>query len=74
MTDIKTYIDQNQQRFLDELFSLIRIPSISAESEHKEDMVKCANQWKKLILEIFIKILMNLKKKMSKKIKIKNNL
>ena len=51
MTDIKTYIDQNQQRFLDELFSLIRIPSISAESEHKEDMVKCANQWKKLILE-----------------------
>lgn len=51
MTDIKTYIDQNQQRFLDELFSLIRIPSISAESEHKEDMVKCAKQWKKLILE-----------------------
>lgn len=49
--DIKSYIQANKDRFLDELFSLIRIPSISSQSEHKEDMVKCANRWKELILE-----------------------
>lgn len=50
MKDIKTYIEANQERFLDELFSLIRIPSISAESEHKDDMVRCANRWKELLI------------------------
>ncbi len=48
--DIKSYIEQNKDRFLEELFSLIRIPSISSQSEHKEDMIKCANRWKELIL------------------------
>lgn len=38
MTTIKSYIDNNRERFLEELFGLIRIPSISSESEHKEDM------------------------------------
>ena len=50
MKDIKTYIEANKERFLNELFELIRIPSISAESEHKEDMVRCANKWKELLL------------------------
>ncbi|MFI3315374.1 MAG: dipeptidase [Rikenellaceae bacterium] len=36
------YIAQNKERFLDELFSIIAIPSISALSAHKDDMVKCA--------------------------------
>ncbi len=49
--DIKSYIQENKDRFLEELFSLIRIPSISSQTEHKEDMVKCANRWKELILE-----------------------
>lgn len=49
--DIKNYISENKDRFLEELFSLIRIPSISSQTEHKEDMVKCANRWKELILE-----------------------
>jgi acetylornithine deacetylase/succinyl-diaminopimelate desuccinylase-like protein len=35
---IKDYIQSNQQRFLDELFELLRIPSISADSRHKEDV------------------------------------
>ena len=30
---MKQYIEQNRDRFLEELFSLIRIPSISSESE-----------------------------------------
>ena len=43
MKDLKQYIEANKDRFLNELFELIRIPSISSESEHKEDMVRCAN-------------------------------
>ena len=30
MKDIQTYIEENRDRFLEELFELIRIPSISA--------------------------------------------
>src|SRR5574344_31127 len=50
MEDIKTYIENNKDRFLKELFSLISIPSISSESAHKEDMIRCANRWKELIM------------------------
>ena len=39
---IKTYIDQNKDRFLTELFDLLRIPSVSADSRHKEDVRKAA--------------------------------
>lgn len=39
---IKEYIKQNEQRFLDELFELLRIPSISADPEYKQEMVRCA--------------------------------
>lgn len=35
---------------MEELFSLIRIPSISALPEHKADMTACANRWKELLL------------------------
>ncbi len=38
------YIGANRDRFLDELFELLRIPSISAQSEHKPDMKRCA-EW-----------------------------
>lgn len=38
----KEYQDKNQQRFLDEMLELLRIPSISAKSERKDDMRKCA--------------------------------
>jgi acetylornithine deacetylase/succinyl-diaminopimelate desuccinylase-like protein len=51
MENLKTYIADNQQRFLEELFELIRIPSISSESQHKPDMYKAAEQWKKILLE-----------------------
>ena len=51
MDFIKQYIDDNKQRFLDELFGLIRIPSISSEAAHKPDMYKAAKYWKKSILD-----------------------
>ena len=49
--EIKQYLQENEERFLTELFSLIRIPSISSQSEHKPDMVRCAERWKELLLE-----------------------
>lgn len=51
MSNIKQYIDGNRQRFLDELFELIRIPSISSLTEHKDDMHKAAHLWKKILLD-----------------------
>lgn len=39
---IKQYIDQNQQRFLDELFELLRIPSISADPAYNKDVFRAA--------------------------------
>jgi acetylornithine deacetylase/succinyl-diaminopimelate desuccinylase-like protein len=51
MNTIKNYIQENQERFLNELFELIRIPSISSIEAHKPDMLRCAEYWKKLILE-----------------------
>ena len=49
--EVKKYIQENEERFLDELFSLIRIPSISAHSSHKDDIHACAERWKELLLE-----------------------
>ncbi len=46
---MKNYIETNKQRFLDELFELLRIPSVSAQSEHKPDMVRTA-EWLKASL------------------------
>lgn len=51
MEHIKNYIEENKKRFLDELFRLIRIPSISSETEHKDDMLKAAEYWKDAILK-----------------------
>jgi acetylornithine deacetylase/succinyl-diaminopimelate desuccinylase-like protein len=47
----KDYQQKNKDRFLNELLELLRIPSVSARSEHKADMVKCAEAVKKRILE-----------------------
>ena len=51
MKHVNEYIEKNKDRFLDELFELIRIPSISSLKDHKEDMLKAANKWKEFILE-----------------------
>jgi len=46
MEHVSQYINEHADRFLSELFGLIRIPSISSEPEHKEDMIKAAEYWK----------------------------
>ncbi len=43
MSSIKSYIDQNKQRFLDELISLLKIPSVSADKAFKNDVLKTAD-------------------------------
>lgn len=50
MNEVKNYINENKERFLSELFELIRIPSISSQSKHKEDMQKVAEKWREILL------------------------
>ncbi len=47
----KEYQQQHKDRFLEELLQLLRIPSVSARTEHKEDMIKCADAVKQRLLE-----------------------
>ncbi len=46
----KEYLEKNKDRFLDELISLLKIPSVSARSEHKGDMHACAEAVKQSFL------------------------
>ena len=51
MDTIKDYIKQNKDKILDELFELIRIPSVSAKEENKQDMFKAADYLKNSLLQ-----------------------
>ena len=48
--DTRKYIADHRDRIFDELFSLLRIPSISALPEHRDDMLRCADRWRELLL------------------------
>ena len=43
MQNIKSYIDEHKQRFIDELIDLLKIPSISADSAYKKDVLNTAD-------------------------------
>lgn len=45
-----TYLEKNKDRFLNEMLDLLRIPSVSAKSEHKGDMLRCAEAVKDSLL------------------------
>jgi acetylornithine deacetylase/succinyl-diaminopimelate desuccinylase-like protein len=51
MSTWKEYQEKNKDRFLSELLELLRIPSVSARSEHKGDMQKCAEAVKQRLLD-----------------------
>lgn len=44
MQNLKDYIETNRERFLNELFELLKIPSISADSAHSQDVMNMAEQ------------------------------
>ncbi len=43
MKSAKSYILENKQRFIDELIELLKIPSISADSNYKADVIRTAD-------------------------------
>jgi len=51
MSVIKSYIDQNKQRFIDELISLLKIPSVSADKAFKNDVLKTADAVKEALVQ-----------------------
>ncbi len=51
MKQINEYVEANKDRFLEELFQLIRIPSISSEKNRKPEMYKAAKYWKQTLLD-----------------------
>ena len=55
MITIQDFIQSNRERFLSEWASLIRIPSVSCQPEHKADMLRCAEQWKQLLLGLAVR-------------------
>lgn len=46
MSSTKKYINSNKDRFLEELFEILRIPSVSADSSYKDDVLKAAESIK----------------------------
>lgn len=47
MNTIQDYINQNKDRFISELMDLLRIPSVSADSKYKADVVRASEFIKK---------------------------
>jgi acetylornithine deacetylase/succinyl-diaminopimelate desuccinylase-like protein len=48
--DINVYIEKNKDRFINELFELLRIPSVSADASYKNDVIKTAEVIKKNLI------------------------
>lgn len=44
MKSPKNYIEQHKQRFIDELISLLKIPSVSAEPHYKKEVLLTAQR------------------------------
>ena len=51
MSKWKEYQEQHKEKFMEELLELLRIPSVSARTEHHDDMEKCAELVKQRFLD-----------------------
>jgi len=51
MSAIDPYIKANEERFLNELLDLLRIPSVSADPKYKSDVARCAEAVKQRLQE-----------------------
>lgn len=49
MSAVKNYIDQNKNRFLEELISLLKLPSVSADKTYQKDVLMTAEAVKNYI-------------------------
>ena len=49
--NINSYIENNKERFLNELFELLRIPSVSADPAYKNDVIRTADVIKQKLTE-----------------------
>ena len=49
--NFNNYITSNRNRIFEELFSLIRIPSVSAHSHRQPEILQCAERWKEILFE-----------------------
>ncbi|MGF1533177.1 MAG: M20/M25/M40 family metallo-hydrolase, partial [Bernardetiaceae bacterium] len=52
MKTLESYIQTHQERFIEELKDYLRQPSVSAKSEHHEDVLRTAAYLQKAFLEI----------------------
>ncbi len=51
MQDIKTYVQEHKDRFINELLELLKIPSVSADSAYKDDVIRTAREIEKSLRE-----------------------
>jgi acetylornithine deacetylase/succinyl-diaminopimelate desuccinylase-like protein len=51
MEQIKNYINQHQERFISELMEMLRIPSVSADSKYKNEVLRNAEFVKKSLVD-----------------------
>ena len=51
MKKVQAYLDENKDRFLDELLEMLRVPSVSADPKQKDEMLKMANMVKERLIE-----------------------
>lgn len=48
---MNSFLEKNKERFLNELLELLRIPSVSAKTENRLDMIRCAEAVKKSLID-----------------------
>jgi acetylornithine deacetylase/succinyl-diaminopimelate desuccinylase-like protein len=51
MNDILKYIDDNKNRYMDELVEFLKIPSISSDSRYNNDVLRCAGRLKEYVID-----------------------
>ncbi len=51
MQNINAYVEENKDRFINELLELLKIPSVSADTAYKNDVIKTADEVKKRLTE-----------------------
>ena len=50
MSDVKKYIEEHKDRFIDEIVNLLKIPSVSADPAYKSEVNRCAEHVKQSLI------------------------